>query len=647
MRDTNKLKGFLVLAVFVIALSSTAQVKLPRLVSDNMVLQRDTDVRVWGWASSEEKITVSFNKKNYTTQAGANGDWQVTLPRLKSGGPYTMLVKGNNNQVEIKNVMVGDVWVCSGQSNMELNMQRVEPLYKDLIADANNEFIRYFRVPYKYDFSTPSKDIASGNWQITSPETVREFGAVAYFFGKELYEKYKVPIGLINSSMGGSPIEAWLSEDALKQFPHHLNEALKFRDANVITQLDNADRAMNNAWHTKLRLLDDGYVNKETPWYSYNYNSSDWPSMKIPGYWADSKLGSVNGVVWFIKEIDVPSSMAGQPAQLILGRIVDSDSVYVNGTFVGTTGYQYPPRRYKVPSNVLKEGKNKIVVRIINNSGRGGFVEDKEYALYTDKDTIDLKGDWRYRLGAKMDPMPGQIFIRWKPMGLYNGMIAPLTNFTIKGVIWYQGESNTGNPQEYEALLPALIKEWREKWKQGEFPFLYVQLPNFMMARPEPTESNWARFREAQAAAQSVSNTGMAVAIDLGEWNDIHPLNKLDVGKRLALVAQKVAYGDEKVVFSGPTYSSQQIDGDKIIVMFSNIGRGLVARAGELRGFAIAGPDKKFVWAKAKIDGDKVIVWNEQVAKPVAVRYAWADNPETANLYNAEGLPAAPFRTDR
>jgi len=330
--------------------------------------------------------------------------------------------------------------------------------------------------------------------------------------------------------------------------------------------------------------------------------------MKIPGYWTNTQLGHVNGVVWFKKEINIPafpnkvgidSLMAEQQAKLILGRIVDSDSVFVNGVFVGTTGYQYPPRRYSFPSNLLKEGQNAIVVRVISESGNGGFVLDKHYELITGGQTIDLKGDWQYRLGATMDSLASQTFIRWKPLGLYNAMISPLLNYAMKGVLWYQGESNAMRPIEYKELFPALIRDWRKNWNQGDFPFLFVQLPNYMEAKKQPSESNWALLREAQLKTLSLPNTGMAVTIDVGEWNDIHPLNKKDVGKRLALAAQKVAYHDNNVVYSGPLYHSMKIIGNKVILSFTNIGSGLIARGGaELTNFAIAGNDKKFIWRK-------------------------------------------------
>jgi sialate O-acetylesterase len=632
--------------VLMILQPAFCQVRLPLLVSDGMVLQRDANVKVWGWAEAGEKVTINFNGKTYSATAGTDGKWAVILPALKAGGPYDMEINASNH-ITLKNILIGDVWVCSGQSNMELTMDRVKYKYPDVIANCENPNIRQFEVPDRYVFEAPQQDLESGRWESANPQTVLNFTAVGYFFAKDLYEKYNVPIGLINTSLGGSPAQAWMSEDALKAFPAYLQTAERYKDSAFRNQISEKDKAVSDAWYSRIHQLDKGLTPGEKPWFDVDYNASEWATMNVPGYWEDQGLGNVNGAVWFRKEIDVPASMTGQPARLWLGRIVDGDFTYVNGKPVGSVSYQYPPRIYDIPSDLLKAGENIIVIRIINNSGRGGFVLDKPYQLTAGGQTIDLKGRWQYKVGAVMDPLPPQTFIRWQPEGLYNGMIAPLLNYTIKGVIWYQGESNAGNPLEYQKLFPALIADWRQNWHEGDFPFLYVQLPNFMEAKNEPSESGWAALREAQLKTLAVPNTAMAVAIDTGEWNDIHPLNKEDVGKRLALAAQRVAYGDKKVAYSGPIYQSMKIEGNKIIITFTNTGGGLVVKGGgELRYFAIAGADKKFVWAKAKIEKNKIIVWNDQVTNPVAVRYAWADNPEGANLYNKDGLPASSFRTD-
>ncbi len=646
MKLNVKILG-LALCCYALLISQTAfcNVRLPLLVSDGMVLQRGTGAKVWGWAAKGEKVTISFNGKTYTTTASKDGKWMVSLSKTKAGGPYSMEIDAANH-ITLKNILIGDVWVCSGQSNMVLPMDRVSDRYADVIADSENPAIRQFLVPLRYDFKAPQQDLQSGRWESANPQTVLRFTATGYFFAKALYERYRVPIGLINASVGGSPAEAWLSEDALKAFPHYAETAEKFKDTAYLNQIVDKDKAVNDAWYSRLQQLDKGLADGQKPWFDTSYDASDWATMNVPGYWQDQGLGPVNGVVWFRKEFDVPPSMTGKPTRLLLGRIVDSDSTYVNGKFVGTVSYQYPPRRYDVPSNLLKAGKNIIVVRVVNNIGRGGFVLDKPYQLLAGGQTIGLKGQWQYKLGATMEPLQPKTFIEWQPLGLYNAMIAPLLNYTIKGVIWYQGESNAGKPLEYQKLFPAVIADWRQKWNQGDFPFLYVQLANFMEAKDQPSESGWAELREAQLKTLSVPNTAMAVTTDIGEWNDIHPLNKEDVGKRLALAAQKLAYGED-VVYSGPIYQSMKTDGNKITITFTNTGGGLVVKGdGELKHFAIADPDKKFLWAKAKIEDDKIIVWNDEVTNPVAVRYAWADNPEGANLYNKDGLPASPFRTD-
>ncbi len=642
----KKIKLFLFITLL-LPLSAFSQITLPKLISDGMVLQRNTDVKIWGWADPGETIAIDFKDSSYNTTTNENGRWEVTLSDLEAGGPYTMTLKASNT-VTIRDIMVGDVWIASGQSNMELPMSRVRPMYEKEIANAQNNAIRYFDVPNTYNFDRPQRQLSSGSWEKTTPETVPNFSAVAYFFASKLNDKYGVPVGIINSSLGGSPAEAWISEGTLQQqFPEYYNEAQLYKDSALVNKIQVSDNARRQAWYRQLNNQDNGYDNPETPWYKADLNTSDWSTTDIPGFWANTELGSLDGVVWFRKEVDIPSEMAGKRVQLNLGRIVDADSVFVNGTFVGTTSYQYPPRWYKVPAGVLKEGTNTIAIRVINERGNGGFFPDKEYKVTDGEQTIDLKGEWKYKTGASMPPLESQTFIRWMPVGLHNAMIAPLLDYRMKGVIWYQGESNTYRPAEYERLFSTMIKDWRNKWNQGTFPFLYVQLANFMKASSQPSESNWARLRESQLKTLSIPKTGMAVTIDVGEWNDIHPLEKKPVGNRLALAARKIAYGED-IVYSGPIYKSMEIKNDRIILNFDHTGSGLMAKGGnELKRFAIAGPDSNFVWANAKVISDsKIAVWSDKVENPVAVRYAWADNPEGANLYNKEGLPASPFRTD-
>ncbi|HEY0744726.1 MAG TPA: sialate O-acetylesterase, partial [Chryseosolibacter sp.] len=428
-------------------------------------------------------------------------------------------------------------------------------------------------------------------------------------------------------------------EDALKEFPHHLEEAKKFRNDSLIQAIESADRARMLEWYSKLANTDAGIGQR---WKEPQTDVSKWDMMNLPGYWADQKPGNVNGAVWFTRMFTVPKALTNKPVRLELGRIVDQDSVFLNGKFIGTTGYQYPPRRYDVPPGILALGENRITIRVISQSGRGGFVPDKPYFIAAGSDTVDLKGEWKYKVGTTMNPLPGQTFIRWKPLGLYNAMIAPLVRFKIAGVIWYQGESNTGAAEEYENLFPALIKDWRSQWGVN-FPFLYVQLANFMEPQEQPLESNWARLRESQRKALHVPNTGMAVAIDAGEWNDIHPLNKKIIGERLARHARKIVYGEERLTAASPEPAQVSFEANRVVIQLTNAQGGLQVKGSTLKQFAISADGKQFVWAAARIENTAVIVSNEEVSNPVAVRYAWADNPQSANLYNKEGLPVSPF----
>jgi sialate O-acetylesterase len=635
---------------FLLLLSSyvevRAQLKLPRLVSNGMVLQRLEPIKVWGWDTPGQKIKIEFLGKDYTSETSSDGTWTISLPKIDAGGPYEMTIAGSSI-VTLQDILVGDVWLCSGQSNMELPLRRVKPLYESEISEVNNQFIRQFEVQDRFNFKHPQEDLEGGSWLPATQEHIMNFGAVAYFFADSLYKKYDVPIGLINAALGGSPAQAWMSEEALQAYPDYLEEKHRFRDDDFIEQIRNEDNERAINWYDRSARQDQGLVNQPT-WHSTLLDDSNWETMNVPGYWADGATGEINGIFWFRKTFELSKEESGQPAFLEMGRIVDADSVFLNGLYVGRTTYQYPPRWYQIPEGVLKSGANSIVVRVINNSGRGGFVEDKKYELRLKQRVVDLSGEWRYRLGVEMEPLRSQVFIRWKSGGLFNAMIAPLRNYRFRGVIWYQGESNASRkPFEYRHLFSDLISDWRNHFAQGDFPFLFVQLANFMASTSDPNRSSdWALLRESQLVVLGEPKTAMVVTTDLGEWNDIHPLNKKDVGQRLALAAMKSSY-QEEIVHSGPIFKKAQIQRDKILLNFDYVGGGLMAKGGKLKGFAISGKDQQFEWATAKIKKDKVIVYSKKVKSPVAVRYGWADNPDQANLYNKEGLPASPFRTDK
>jgi sialate O-acetylesterase len=630
-------------SILIIQFNIDGQIRLPKLISDGMVLQRDKPLKIWGWASPKEKISIDFNKKTYKVITSETGKWEVTLPQYSAGGPFEMTLKGKN-ELKIKDILIGDVWFCSGQSNMVHQMELHRITYANDIAQANNSAIRHFGIPTTTNVNATNDDFNNGSWKVCNPENVRQFSAVAYFFAKKIYDKYQVPIGLINASVGGTPIEAWISEEGFKDFSK-INEIIA----------KNKDTAYVNSFNRRFNLpqtptaIQDKGLNGTKNWFDVSYQPKGWKSINIPGYWEDQGIKDLNGTVWYRREIEVPASMIGKPISVFLGRIIDADMLYVNGKQVGVTTYQYPQRRYQIPSDLLKTGKNLLVIKVTNSAGKGGFVPDKPYCLFSEKDTVDLKGTWQYKVGEVFSPVQGNFgggfSAQNQPTALYNAMVAPSINFAIKGFLWYQGETNSGKADEYVKLQPAQILDWRTKWNQGELPFLYVQLPNFMDANYLPSESQWAALRDAQLKSLSVPNTAMAVGIDVGEWNDIHPDNKKTVGERLALAAQKLVY-HENITASGPLFQSATIEGNKIILSFTNVGSGLKTNDEEdLREFAVAGADKNFVWANAKIVGDKIEVSTTNITTPMYVRYAWADNPNV-NFYNKEGLPASPFKTD-
>ncbi|MBU3124553.1 sialate O-acetylesterase [Sinomicrobium sp. 2019215] len=609
-----------------------------------MILQRNSRIVIWGWASAGEQVRVTFNGKQYKTIATPAGNWSLKLPEMKAGGPYTMKISGQND-IRLRDIWIGDVWVCSGQSNMVHQMDIHDVTYADEIATADYPEIRHFKIPARTSLEGPAKDLGGGSWKAAVPGDVRSFSAVAYFFARRIYKKYRVPVGLINASVGGTPVEAWISEEGFREFPEILKTIEKNKDTAYINDLRKRDS--NDGVRTDKKTRDKGLTGPR-PWFSVDYVPENWRRINIPGYWEDQGAKALDGVVWYRREIDIPPAMAGKEAGLFLGRIVDADKVYINGKTVGHTAYQYPQRRYTVPPGLLKAGENVFVIQVTNNRGKGGFVPDKPYYLFTDRDTVDLKGYWQYKVGEVFVPSrlsgSGKINVQNEPTALYNAMIAPFVKYPVKGVLWYQGESNAGHPENYLDLLSALIRDWRHQFRAPDMPFIYGQLPNFMDVSYLPSESNWAELREAQLKALEVPHTAMTVNIDLGEWNDIHPDNKKDVGERMALAVRKIAYGDD-IVYSGPLYESHKIEGNKIVISFSHTGSGLITNdGGKLSEFAIAGEDKKFVWANARIEGNRVVVWSEEVPDPKYVRYAWADNPDNPNLYNKEGLPASPFR---
>ena len=644
MNSFNKISILILIAVvFLFPKNADATVKLPRLISNGMVLQRDVPLKIWGWADPSEKVKVEFLGKTYRAKADKRGNWKIELPAIAAGGPYTMTV----NELEVKDILMGDVWLCSGQSNMELMVYRVLDLFQKEIEQTNNTHIRYFKPTIRTDSQTPQNDFKEGTWLPSTQENIMNFSSLSYFFGDQLYQKYKVPIGLINNAIGGSSIESWVSEDFMKSNIDRWNAAKAKADS---------IRATRSAEKSEARFDFNVELAKNDPglgrWSKADVNTSDWSQISLPGYWSDKGVDMRMGSMWFYKEFDVPDSLVNKKdAVLRLGRIIESDSAFLNGTFVGTISYQYPPRIYKLPVGVLKPGKNKLMVRVICPGGKGGFVEDKTYELRVGTQKIDLTGQWNYHIGANLKPPMAKGFAGGpgtRPSGLYNSLTSPIIGYRLKGTIWYQGESNTGMTQnEYHGLFKDLISGWRTKFNQPDMPFIFAQIANLGVPNKQPVESGMANIREAQRLALEVAKTGMAVTTDLGEWNDIHPLNKKEVARRLGMEAARVAYGDNSPVSSGPLYESMEVVDNSIVITFKSVGSGLFSNC-LLDGFQIAGSDGKFEWANAVVlSSNKVKVWSRKVTQPTVVRYGWDDNPAYANLKNKENLPASPFSTSK
>jgi len=621
-----------------------SQISLPKLFNNDMVLQRDILIPVWGNAAPHATIIAKLGKLQASTEAGSNGKWFLRLPKLKAGGPYVLSVeeKGKHaSKLELKNILIGDVWLASGQSNMEMQVQQAKDANKE-IANASFPQIRFFVVEHDKQI-TPQPDIHAGKWKVCDTSNVKDWSAVAYYFARKIHHDQNVPIGIIQSTWGGTPVEAWTSRDMLLTSP-----ITKARTLSNDTLTPGQLNSVNDSLHW-VRIWDLVYnpqnnMDKIVP--AIEYNDNGWTAIEMPNVAKDFGIGYYEGMVWMRKKIILPESFNQKDLTINLGHPEMNYSMYFNGEQICKNIWNAnATHSFTIPSRLVKRGENTIAVRIAMLWGGGGLnppAEDLNISNGTA--TISLAGKWLYKkdLETAFPTIPNY---QNYPTLLFNAMISPLIPYGIKGFIWYQGEANAGAAYDYRKLFPMLITDWRQRWQQGNLPFLFVQLANFMKTKPLPSESDWAELREAQTLTLSLPNTGMACIIDIGEGNDIHPKNKQDVGRRLALIANKIVYKQD-VIISSPMYKNYKKEGNHIRISFTNIGSGLSTRdEKELKGFAIAGKDKKFYWANATIEGNEVIVSCDKVTEPVAVRYAWADNPE-CNLVNSEGLPAVPFRTD-
>lgn len=639
---SKKSVAILVLSLFIGPIF--ANVKPARIFSSNMVLQQGQENTIWGWADKGEKITINFAGKTISAKADKSGKWSAKLPSLEYGGPYELTIKGKN-VVQFDNILIGEVWICSGQSNMEFSVSSAINA-KAEIASANYPKIRLFTVEKKVS-QTPVEDLDKGEWQVCSAETVPSFSAVGYFFGRMLNQELKIPVGLIHASWGGTVAETWSSAQTIENdpdFKDKLKELAGFDMANYKEQKMSAIKALLKDFPEK----DMGLVNGVAVYADPKLNDADWAEISGAKLWEESGFISIDGIAWYRKTIDLTADQAKNATEICLGAIDDNDITWINGVKIGATDQYNTIRLYKIPANTLKSGKNIIAIRVVDTGGGGGLYggNDDKYLQIADTQ-LKLSDKWKFKLTelqvGSMDIGPNDY-----PTLLFNGMLNPIIPYGIKGAIWYQGESNADRAKQYQRVFPEMITDWRNHWKQGNFPFLFVSLANYMAPDKQPVESAWAELREAQTKTLALPQTGMALAIDLGVADDIHPKNKQDVGKRLALAAMKTAYG-KNLVYSGPMYQSVKFDGNKAVITFTEVGSGLVAKDkyGYVNSFAIAGADRKFVWGKAKISGKNTVeVYSDEVKNPAAVRFAWGNNPDDLNLYNVEGLPANPFRTD-
>jgi sialate O-acetylesterase len=650
--------GMLILfSVFTSHIALAGGIKMPYFFSDNMVLQRQKPIQLWGTASPKSSFSIDFNGEKKNIKAGSNGDWKVTFPALEAGGPYEIKVM-SDSAFSFKNVMIGDVWLCSGQSNMEWPVSKVFNASYEL-RNADLPQIRSFTVAREIS-TNPQNNTTKALWQTCTPENAASFSAVAYFFAKKIYKTQHIPIGIIHTSWGGTFIEPWIGLKSMNEHPDFKELADKFnakyKGNNSLEMSQQRFAKDSQNWLENLQKADSGFVEK---WYSPAYKPVNWKKLIAPGYWENHGLPDFDGVVWLRKEVNVPASMAGKPLLLNLETLKDYDITYFNGTEIARGTWQPGRRIYTIPKELVKEGKNLISIRLENLSGFGGFTSRdasqlwlKELAESDNPLILPLSGEWFFKgslpIGAYPTKPADPSENRKNPSVIYNAMIAPFADLGLKGFLWYQGEANASDAAKYKKSLPLLISDWRKQFNQGELPFIIAQLAGFGALTSNPVESNWAELREAQMATLSVPQTGMAVTIDVGNPYDVHPIYKQQVGERMAAEARRMCYGESDLQTS-PLYQSMQIEGNMIRLKFKYAGIGLKSKEGALKGFAIAGEDKRFVWAKTKIEGNEVIVWQEGIDQPKHVRYAWAGSPvesNGANLYNNAGYPASPFRTD-
>jgi sialate O-acetylesterase len=628
------------------------QLTISPLFSDGMVLQHGISVPVSGVSLPMSPITLSFLGKTYKAQADGGGKWMVLLDSHNPGGPYSMEISAPSETISIKDIYFGDVWLCSGQSNMEMPMRRVKD---DFPQEWNNPnpLIRQFSVPQEWDFSGPRQRLSGGCWKQAGADTLEEFSATAWFFAGQIFKSYNYPIGLILTAWGGTPIEAFMSAEALAAYPEKIALGKQYADTAYCDSLIREKQALIETWNNELAAADSGLTQN---WQKPETDISAWDEISLPGDFARIGLAGFCGVIWLCREFELndPFAIEKGGAKVWLGTIVDADTVYINGVEVGNTTYRYPPRKYAIPSGVLRKGKNRIVIRVVCCGGDGGVTHGKPFRIFSGSESnnsIELSGVWKYRVGINTGSRPEEFFLQRQPTGLFNAMIAPLLGYPCRGVLWYQGESNDRNPNEYAALFTTMINDWRAKYQsaappapgpRSPIPFLFVQLPIFGGLEDNNEAASWAIIREAQASALSLPMTGMAVALEFGEWNDLHPVNKKGVGLRLALAAEKTVFKKQNTA-PGPLLRSIRREDGRLLLTFDNCGKGLTSN--ETPYISVIADGNIFRVPAAIESPECLSVDISDIKNPEKVLYAWAYNPRDRQLYNSDGLPVIPFKS--
>ncbi len=612
-----------------------------------MVLQQKKANRIWGSFLANQLVTVTFKEKKYSTFCNQHGNWEIFLEPGMPGKPATLSVTAGNEKIEFNNILLGEVWICSGQSNMEWTMGMLADKYKEELNTAKNENIRFAVVEKKYANKELEDVVLSKKWAAIEPGTISDCSAIAYWYAKKLQATLKVPVGIIVSSWGGTPAQSWTAFEGLYNFPDYTLSYIENIKPLNLGNVENQIQSLHDKFEKKA-IAESGFMKQAI---QPDFDDREWKEMYLPKPWEQQGYPSLDGIVIYRVYFNLDEKDETASAILHLPAIDDIDSTYINGKFIGSTNQWDAVRTYNIPEGFLKKGKNVLLIKVRDNGGGGGLnATENIYNITLQNKIIPLAGKAKFKIIAVLEDLTaGKGPIEQQPAVLFNAMIAPLLPLQIAGVIWYQGESNADNYRqaiEYRSLFPSLINNWRNRWGLGDFPFLFVQISSFGPLKNEPSESSWALLREAQLKTLILPNTAMAVSIDVGNATNIHPQQKKEVGERLADASLQLSYKKLNTEVSGPQFSGYQKKGDKIVIQFKNASNGLVIKGTKLMQFAIAGEDKKFIRADAVIEGNKVIVSNKKIKDPKAVRYAWADSPVDANLYNGDGYPASPFRTD-